>query len=255
MPHQRYIRTLVLNLSCGNNQLCDARALRDARDAQDKKFKAETLLGDTQRFGHTNVRVLRVWRRSPTHINVELLSPAGRQPGVIQNISRYGAGLTGAFDVSRKDRATLRLSDGRVILVHLRWRIGDRCGLSFIHPLESNDPLLGDARSKSQSWRHTKPSERFGQTKLQSVGGFKSTIFFLIVGLVKSVEQVSRSFLWARNHRAEQRHVKAKQLRNMRMLERACRKQGFSWLVDEDAQTIYAETKQSEDDQSHKATK
>ncbi len=169
----------------------------------------------------TNIRLLRVWRRVPTRIDVDVMTVEGNYAGVIRDISRHGAGLTGSFSVTRKDWVTLHLSDGRLIQAQVRWHRGNRCGVSFAEPLIVSDALIRGPEDLDA----TRPQQRAGSTAEHPAQRLKRHIEFTIHMMVR--------FLLDDNRQAPAAPPERVQQREAQMVARACRKQGFAWLFDE----------------------
>lgn len=88
------------------------------------------------------VRRLRLWKRTPVHVAAVIATATGRWNGTVCDLTRYGAGITGSFELSEGDSVTLEFGS-RVIAAKARWRKGQRAGLAFCFPLAIDDPLLG----------------------------------------------------------------------------------------------------------------
>jgi len=183
-----------------------------------------------------NVRVLRLWRRMRTQIDVHVQTGAVWQAGVICDISQFGAGLTGPFTFARKDPITLRLADGRQVRAQVRWRIGNRSGLSFVDRLESTDPLISGETSLSQNTLRESsvtlagsaaqvPSTAPGFHTLSQVALLLQTAFGWLGGALDR-----------HNKRSRLQYARSQKAKDLRMFRRACREQGFSWLADDESE-------------------
>jgi len=179
-----------------------------------------------------NVRVLRVWRRSQTNTNIQYKTETLCQAAVIRDISRYGAGLTGSFEVVRKDFVTIQFADGRSIPARVRWHRGVFCGVSFLEPLPAGDPLLagqGDIATSRQGRIApapiaSAPTERYAWARQISR---QLGLLLMFAGQI-----ASRCLLSSRSPKfTGQGHGTSS--REAEMFARACRKQGFAWLIEE----------------------
>jgi len=182
---------------------------------------------------HSNIRLLRVWRRAQTHIGVEVLARQGRHAGVIRDISQFGAGLTGQFELARGEMVALELSDKRVVSAVVRWHRGNRGGVSFLRPLESGDPLLVDLPDLPPpiSAGSIHPTRKLWATLRWPGSASRLAVWFryqvphaaqLVFGLMPRV-----------GGNGNEGNAGAPSFREAQMLERACRKQGFAWLTEE----------------------
>ena len=169
----------------------------------------------------TNIRLLRVWRRVPTRIDVDVMTVEGNYTGVIRDISRHGAGLTGSFGVTRKDRVTLHFSDGRLIQAQVRWHRGNRCGVSFAEPLTVGDALVRGSEDREA----TPPPQGAASTAEHPASRLKRYVDLTVEMLVRLMLDDNRQALTAMRERVQSREAQ--------MVERACREQGFAWLSDE----------------------
>ncbi len=173
------------------------------------------------REAQTNIRLLRVWHRVPTRIDVDVMTGQGNYAGVIRDISRHGAGLTGSFGVTRKDRVTLHFSDGRLIQAQVRWHRGNRCGVSFAEPLAVGDALVRDPDDLDP----TPQQQGAARVAEQPASSLKRYVDLTVQMLVRMLLDDNRQALTAMRERVQSREAQ--------MVERACRKQGFAWLSDE----------------------
>jgi len=169
----------------------------------------------------TNIRLLRVWRRIPTRIGVDVMTGEGNSAGVIRDISRHGAGLTGSFGVTRKDRVTLHFADGRLIQAQVRWHRGNRCGVSFAEPLAVDDALVRDPDEVDP----LPPEQGAVLTPEHPTSSLKRYVDLTVRILVRMLLDDNRQPLSAKCRRVQSRETQ--------MVERACREQGFAWLSDE----------------------
>ena len=172
-----------------------------------------------RRQSHTaqsKIRVLRVWRRAKTHMDAELLIDDECRPIVICDVSKFGVGIVGAHDARIGQPVCVQLADGRKLAARVRWRLGDRCGLALTTPLAESDPLISGMQSPP----------RPGPAK-----SIVSVSDHLITAAITTGRKAVL-FLggWLRQRNAERRKTGT-----ARLIERACREQGFSWLAEDDA--------------------
>jgi hypothetical protein len=169
----------------------------------------------------TNIRLLRVRRRVPTRINVDVMTVEGNYAGVIRDISRHGAGLTGSFSVIQKDWVALHFSDGRLIQAQVRWHRGNRCGVSFAEPLIVSDALIRG----SEGLERARPQRSASSTAEHPAQSLKRHIDLTIHMMMRFLSDDNRQAPAVTRERVQPREAQ--------MVARACRKQGFAWLFDE----------------------
>lgn len=202
-----------------------------SRTISDGEIPSASLASKPQK---SKIRFLRVWRRNRVQIDVELLDRTGYRGGVVHDISPYGVGLTGQFDLTTRDETSIRFADGRILFASVRWIRFDSCGISFVRPLDDNDPLLEASAVHFRSWFAGGPVT--GRSKLQNAMVLPQ-IFVRSAKLVVATARRLRGCLSGTVDRLGQRRKDARAQRDNRMLSRACRKQGFAWLVDEVEET------------------
>jgi len=100
------------------------------------------------RFGGTTAERLRRCRR-PRRIRFELsvLTTRGSQPCTITAITLYGATLTTASRLQRRELVALRLPSGQRVKARVRWHLGSRCGATFLEPVAGFARLLSESRA------------------------------------------------------------------------------------------------------------
>jgi hypothetical protein len=205
-------------------------ALRDSANSKQPRRDAKLPLSDTASRGQANVRILRVWRRARTHIEVELLTGAGRQHAVIRDISQFGAGLAGPFTLTKRERVTLRLANGREVSAQVRWRLHNRCGVSFLDPLDSTDPLIRGTHPMMLPPSSLEFDTSARGAAPQTAGVLAGTLS-VVANVLRGALRLLGSVLRVDGGEARQRRAEVQRSRDLQMLRRACRKQGYSWLA------------------------
>lgn len=147
----------------------------------------------------SKVRLLRAWARRPQFAPVRVVHGDTTQFGVLTDISRCGAGVVGSFNVQTGDLVELQFVDGRIVPARVRWRKSERFGVVFTDALAPQGHL--DCAVQSQP----------------SAGNKASSELRLLRWIAKRLPKTA----------AQRKHT------NHSMVERACRKQGFAWLVEE----------------------
>jgi hypothetical protein len=179
-----------------------------------------------------NIRVLRVWRRALTRISVEFITEQGCQTGVIRNISHQGAGLTGCFDGCRGDVVTLHFNDGRLIPAQVRWHRGYYCGVSFLEPLANDDPLLKGLVATAPAPQQVQIAPATGASLQVKLRDWVLGMAIRLLRQLKMSRQSAVQFLADGRKHKMVGDVHVVQSRDAKMLARACRKQGYAWLVE-----------------------
>lgn len=199
----------------------------------------QALLSSTDPAG-PNVRLLRRWRRVSVRVPASVRSALGLQSATIVDISRYGAGLSTRMGLKLGDMITIELGSGRAIDAEVRWCSGDRMGVLFIQPLAVDDDLLPvEAR---QSDTEASPATGAAASTDQASGAqpppqLKDVLHDIAAMQVAASRHAVRAISgWMAGKK--QARIDRNQAK---VIERACRKQGFAWLVDEEANPLQGE--------------
>lgn len=179
----------------------------------------EAALASRRQVGSTKVRMLRGWRRSEVQIEAVIVSGGRRQKAVIRDLSRYGAGLVVRGFVQLSEEVVIETSIGLTIRARIRWRVADRLGVAFDHPLAAVAP-------KQKLGNHSGLLDALRRMTWQRLGHV--SIRWLATARRGIREFARRTREWSRARAG--RHERA-------MIQRACRRQGFAWLVEEDGDT------------------
>ena len=176
------------------------------------------------------IRVLRARRRISVQLDAELLSEGRCQSTLVCDVSRYGAGLAGVLNVRKGEFVALKLPGGQIIQGNVRWHRGNRCGIAFFEPLAEDAPVMVAAGMEALcTSRETTVTPKDVAPISLSTG--QSLLSYLCSAFaVARLSNVSRELaVLLRTLRS-----KANRTRDDRVMERACRRQGFAWLTDEE---------------------
>ena len=176
------------------------------------------------------IRVLRARRRISVQLDAELLSEGRCQSTIVCDVSRYGAGLAGVLNVRKGEFVALRLPGGQIIQGNVRWHHGNRCGIAFFEPLAEDAPLMVAAGIKAlcTSRETTVTPKDVAPISLPTRQSLR--LWLCSVFAVAWLSNVSRELaVLLRTLRSE-----ANRTQDDRVMERACRRQGFAWLTDEE---------------------
>jgi len=112
------------------------------------------------RYGGAMARRLRRCRRPRRmHFGLKALTTRGCQPCTITAITLYGASLITESRLQRRELVALRLPSGQRVKARVWWRLGRRCGITYLEPvagfarlLSENRALRGLRRQRSEPW-------------------------------------------------------------------------------------------------------
>lgn len=68
------------------------------------------------------------------------------QSTIVHELSRDGAGLSGASGIAPGDVVMIQFLDGRSIAGKVKWWMAGKCGIAFDRDLPSDDPLFDMGR-------------------------------------------------------------------------------------------------------------
>lgn len=188
------------------------------------------------------VRMLRGWRRTLVRHAAIVVSGGRRHDALVLDVSRFGAGLCLGHGLHPGDSLTIELISGRRIEASVRWTVGDNLGVVFFEPLLADDELLstsghcsavetslrGDASRSVTDGRHAASLPPLGLREVLRL-------------IYAQHEAAWRQIALSISERYRQRRGDRDRRRQREMLERACRKQGFSWLAAEEACPVQSE--------------
>lgn len=153
------------------------------------------------------VRLLRLHRRTMAEVEIVLRQQGSEQNVLLRDVSATGAGLRGAQGLVVGDTVELVVSGFGTVEAEVRWQRHDRCGVVFLATCSSAAPApAGDTAAAS--------------------GIAASWLSRPVPAVIERIGRFWTAFAVARTRRAEGRE--------RRMMERACRKNGFAWLAEEE---------------------
>lgn len=173
---------------------------------------AASVLGDD--LGDAdNVRKLRVWKRREVSVSAHVVSGNSSLPITISDVSVMGVGFRGQTGLADWTAIEVRLPDGRSLPGTLVWSHNGRGGIELETPLEADDPLFGQLDD--------------GPRKRIQYQGMKADTEGVSFSMIRAA--------WQRLTSATgQSPTSTPGAQSQKSVERACRKQGFSWMTDED---------------------
>lgn len=185
----------------------------------------------------SNVRQLRLLARKKTTIAAFATCDGTIFPIEIRNISIGGAGIQLGRAVPNKATLSIHLATGRTIAAVIIWMRFGFCGAEFETPLAEDDELLMAASTARPGAQERMVAAELtpdsssaelasGPVSLSAtnkrLGFIQDAVQSASVALATAI-QVARQELGCNRHQ--------------RMIEQACRKQGYAWLVDEEQLT------------------
>ena len=100
------------------------------------------------RYGGAMARRLRRCRRPRRmHFELNVLTTRGCQPCTIAAITLYGATLIVESRLQRRELVALRLPSGQRVKARVWWRLGRRCGITYLEPVAGFARLLSENRA------------------------------------------------------------------------------------------------------------
>lgn len=75
-----------------------------------------------------------------------VLTMSGAHEAILRGLTLYGASLEGGRRLNRREFVALRLPSGRRVKARVRWRLGERCGVTFLTPVADFARLLRESR-------------------------------------------------------------------------------------------------------------
>lgn len=163
-----------------------------------------------------NVRRLRLEQRSRVSIPALAITSKGAFTAEIRNVSQRGCGVYVSREVNAGDAIRLVTQSGDESSGRVRWARLCFCGVEF------DEPRCIDA-GNLHAWQATAiPTASYTVGMRSSRSDFMRSVSRVLTGLIRLV----RLECAAASMRAGRR-------RSQKEVERACRKQGFSWLAED----------------------
>jgi hypothetical protein len=180
----------------------------------------------------SNVRRLRQNKRSQTNITAVLITDQYTSKTEIRNLSVTGAGIRCTGPVKQGAQVTVELPDGRRLLTLVRWHRMGFCGIEFLEALAEDDVLFAGIASANlvPANRFPCPADEQGRRQVVAVPVGSATP--PPESMIKKAFRPFFVMASRQRSRITAYNLSKRQQREKRMVERACRKQGFSWLVD-----------------------
>lgn len=105
-------------------------------------------IGARIRFGNSKVhRVIRERRVRRTSLDLSLLTTSGPREATLAAMTLYGATLDGGYRLRRRELVAIRLPSGRRVRARVAWRLGKRCGVTFLSPVADFAQLLRECHT------------------------------------------------------------------------------------------------------------
>jgi PilZ domain len=182
---------------------------------------------ETPQQEKTNIRRLRLLKRQRVQLAALAETAEGHVAVEIKNISQTGAGLLATAHFARNEEILLHLPGGRELRAHVRWRRLGFCGVEFDAPLAFDDPVLPGLSPRvgasDQVWTPAAPERTLTpqfpalQTIVRAHNRARRTLAL----------PAGRLHTWLKA-----RSIWRELRRHQRLIEAACRKQGFAWLTE-----------------------
>lgn len=180
------------------------------------------------------IRVLRARRRISTQIKAELLTASGCQPTVICDVSQFGAGLVGSHDVKKGEFVAIKLLGGRIVHGCVRWHRGNRCGIAFFEPLADDATLIGDADRTARVGLKDAQADSSNLAPTARLDPLARTALRHLWSQSIVAQEALRNTFQKLRGRLRELRAQRHQTWHDRAIERACREQGFAWLVEDE---------------------
>jgi hypothetical protein len=104
-------------------------------------------IGARIRFGAPMTgRARRKRRPRRARLSLSLLTTSGPHEATLAAITLYGATLDARSRLRRRELVALRLPSGRRVKARVSWRLGRRCGVTFLTPVADFAHLLRECR-------------------------------------------------------------------------------------------------------------
>ena len=180
-----------------------------------------------------NVRRLRFHGRIEVSIRARVLVDGVRLPVEIRNISRSGAGIRGSLRLPLDGVLSLELPDGRSISALLRWSRSGFFGVQFVECLSQSDPLFENGMETSARCDAPGQSAAVVPFPNQQTSDAERNRPEVAASWALLVTKTAWGQLGRLRRILRPAGPPVARERPPVMLERACRKQGFSWLSEE----------------------
>lgn len=105
-------------------------------------------IGARIRFGAREVRQA-IRSRPPrrAHLGLSVLTTSGTLQATLSAMTLFGATLDSSARLRRRELVALRLPSGWRVKARVRWRLGKRCGVTFLTPVADFARLLRECRA------------------------------------------------------------------------------------------------------------
>ena len=105
-------------------------------------------IGARIRFGNSKVhRVVLKGRARRTRLDLSLLTTSGPREATLAAMTLYGATLDAGHRLRRRELVAMRLPSGRRVKARVAWRLGKRCGVTFLSPVADFAQLLRECHA------------------------------------------------------------------------------------------------------------
>lgn len=98
-------------------------------------------------------RLRRCRRPRRMRLSVSVLTMSGTDAATLASITLYGAILEGRRRMNLRELVALRLPSGERVKARVRWRLGRRCGVTFLSPVADFARILCESRT-ARTGRH-----------------------------------------------------------------------------------------------------
>ena len=172
----------------------------------------------------SNVRKLRIYARRKVIIHALAKWQSAFVPIEVRNISRGGAGLRIQACIAAGIPLVVAMPSGRQISGRVRWSRQGFCGIEFEQPLSHDDELLGESEPHEPMGADFAAASIVAFPVSGPSGGVKDT--------ARGVRAAGRGLLQTALEGLQKVCRTSGRRRRETLMEKACRKQGFSWLID-----------------------
>lgn len=105
-------------------------------------------IGARIRFGSSKVhRAVHKRRARRTRLDLSLLTTSGPREATLAAMTLYGATLDAGHRLRRRELVAMRLPSGRRVKARVAWRLGKRCGVTFLSPVADFAQLLRECHA------------------------------------------------------------------------------------------------------------
>ncbi len=152
-------------------------------------------IGARIRFGAPMARrALREWRPRRARLSLSLLTISGPHEATLAAVTLYGATLDARSRLRRRELVALRLPSGRRVKARVAWRLGRRCGVTFLTPVADYAHLLRECRLPLRRRAPRRPGTATSATQFM-----RSHWIRPLITIVARAQRMSRQLLrWCR---------------------------------------------------------